>query len=237
MAWVRIDDGAMTHPKIVGLSDKAFRLWVWGLSYSQRHLTDGAISVVAIPARVARATADLVKVNLWESRPSGYQVHDYLDWNDSRALVNSRQVASKTRKSEWADRRRARRVPNTTPERVPNTIVGTDNQTKPNQTKEEQEHKSAHASESDNPVAVFIERTYPEIYAKVRHGAAFKVNQARDFEPCVQLVETYGERLSLILEYFLHLPPGKDVLNQPGTPRQLLHMAPMCDAELRAAGR
>lgn len=91
--------------------------------------------------------------------------------------------------------------------------------------------------ENGHPVARFMRVIYPEIYAKVRHGATYRLNEARDFEPCVQLVETYGDRLPLILEYFLHLPPGKDVLNQPGTPRQLLHMAPMCDAELRQAGR
>ena len=48
MAWVRIHDDAMSHPKIVGLSDKAFRLWIWGLSYAQRHLTDGCVTADAM---------------------------------------------------------------------------------------------------------------------------------------------------------------------------------------------
>jgi len=33
MSWVRLDDGAPGHRKIVGLSDAAFRLWIVGLTY------------------------------------------------------------------------------------------------------------------------------------------------------------------------------------------------------------
>jgi len=87
MAWVRIHDGAMTHPKLVGLSDKAFRLWVWGLSYTQMHLTNGLIVVDALPSTLKRATADLIAKRLWETHDLGFTIHDYLDWNDSKEAV------------------------------------------------------------------------------------------------------------------------------------------------------
>jgi hypothetical protein len=106
MAWVRIHDGAMTHPKVIGLSDKAFRLWIWGLSYSQQHLTNGLIPRVAIPARVARATADLLAARLWDDTPAGgYQVHDYLDWNDSRDVVVRKRTDARDRMAQARDRR------------------------------------------------------------------------------------------------------------------------------------
>ena len=98
MAWVRIHDGAMTHPKVVGLSDKAFRLWVWGLSYSQQHLTDGVIPAVAIPGRLSRAAALLSIGGLWDARDEGgFAIHDYLDWNDGKALVVRKRQEAKER--------------------------------------------------------------------------------------------------------------------------------------------
>lgn len=106
MAWVRIHDGAMTHPKIVGLSDKAFRLWIWGLSYSQQHLTDGLLPVEAVPARLKRAAADLTAKVLWEAHAVGYTVHDYLDWNDSREVVLKKRGEAKDRMSRSRERSR-----------------------------------------------------------------------------------------------------------------------------------
>lgn len=83
----------------------------------------------------------------------------------------------------------------------------------------------------------FVQETYPEKYAKCRSGAFYRVNEAKDFEVCVELVATYGDRIGDMLELFLRLPPGKDVLNTPGTPRQFAHMAPTVDTELRKHGR
>lgn len=97
MSWVRIHDGAMTHPKLIGLSDKAFRLWVWGLSYCQTHLTDGVIPSAAIPPPPRMATV-LVLAHLWDAREAGgYVVHDYLDWNDSREFVQETRRLAKAR--------------------------------------------------------------------------------------------------------------------------------------------
>jgi hypothetical protein len=101
MAWVRIHDGAMTHPKVVGLSDKAFRLWVWGLSYAQQHLTDGLLTADAIPTRFRRAIDVLVTRKLWETHDVGYKIHDYLTWNDSRELVLSKRGAARERMSNF----------------------------------------------------------------------------------------------------------------------------------------
>lgn len=127
MAWVRIHDAAMSHPKIVGLSDAAFRAWVWGLSYAQTHLTDGAIPGAALDSRLKKRASELVLAGLWEPAEAGFTIHHFLDWNDSRTTVKARQDKAKARKDRWLER-----VPNasrTRPlERVPN---GEPNQTKP----------------------------------------------------------------------------------------------------------
>lgn len=97
MAWVRLDDRAMTHPKIIGLSDKAFRLWVWGLSYAQQHLTDGLLPKDAVPARDRRAVEALLSQVLWERHSVGFKIHDYLDWNDSREIVLKKRSEARDR--------------------------------------------------------------------------------------------------------------------------------------------
>jgi hypothetical protein len=103
MAWVRIHDNAMDHPKLSGISDKAFRLWVWGLSYSQRHLTDGLIGERSVPPRLRRAMADLLRVGLWEPHDIGYRVHDYLQWNDSKEVVVKRMRLAAHRRAFMTD--------------------------------------------------------------------------------------------------------------------------------------
>jgi hypothetical protein len=91
MPWVRIDENAMDHPKIGGLSDGAFRLWVQALAYCQKYLTDGAVSLVALRGLRAYSPARrraLTSVGLWlEVDGGGIAVHDYLQWNESREHV------------------------------------------------------------------------------------------------------------------------------------------------------
>mgnify|MGYP001591639902 CR=1 FL=1 len=89
MAWVRIHDAALTHPKLTGLVTLThpFTLWVWGLSYCQTHLTDGLIPRAAVPLACKRAMQQLLDRRLWEHHDLWYKVHDYLDWNDSKDVV------------------------------------------------------------------------------------------------------------------------------------------------------
>ena len=50
MSWVRLDDNFPNHPKVVGLSDQAFRLYISGLCYASHYLTDGLIIEPAVGA-------------------------------------------------------------------------------------------------------------------------------------------------------------------------------------------
>lgn len=127
MAWARIDDGATNHPKIIKLIDwhNPFCVWVWGLSYCQLHLTDGLITCEAFPNKFALKTAEqLLTARLWEPHPAGFMVHDYLDWNDSRAVVLKKRQDAKDRMA----RKRSREQPATVRENVrandPRTFSG-----------------------------------------------------------------------------------------------------------------
>lgn len=97
MPWVRIDENAMDHPKIAGLPDGTFRLWVQALAYCQKFLTDGHVSESAVRGLRSfsskRKTA-LIEAGLWDPEDGGIRVHDFLDWNESREQVlASRKVA------------------------------------------------------------------------------------------------------------------------------------------------
>jgi hypothetical protein len=84
MTWTRLADDFYDHPKIVALSDRAFRAYVIGLCYSSRHLTDGVVPGNLVPPR---ASAELVEGGLWEKVPKGFEIHDYLVFNPSKASV------------------------------------------------------------------------------------------------------------------------------------------------------
>ena len=93
MSWAKLDDSFPTHPKIITLSDAAFRVFVTAITYSAKYLTDGFIPTAVggalhpEPTAGAAAIEELLERGLFEPAHVGYQVHDYLDWQPSRADV------------------------------------------------------------------------------------------------------------------------------------------------------
>lgn len=94
MSWVRLDDGAPGHRKIVGLSDAAFRLWIVGLTHCNQQANDGRFSAhaarimfgyLASPELGRGAIAELCTAGLWAETADGYEVHDYLEYQPSQA--------------------------------------------------------------------------------------------------------------------------------------------------------
>ena len=114
MGWVRFDDRAIDHPKFLSLSAAAFRLWFEGMTYCNKHLTDGLISSVALRGfrygTTARVT-ELLGQRLWETHDLGYKVHDYLDWNDNRETVEKNRAKARQRSSDARSRERTPYVP------------------------------------------------------------------------------------------------------------------------------
>ena len=68
---------------------RAAWLHVRAIAYCARHLTDGLLSPAA--ARAVGATTllsdRLVKARLWDRQGEGFRIHDYLDYQPSRAEV------------------------------------------------------------------------------------------------------------------------------------------------------
>lgn len=94
MAWVKLDDQMPEHPKVEDLSDRAFRVYIEGIAYCSRVLSDGAIP--APKARKLGATPkvvqELIEARLWHINGAGFRVNDYLTYNPSREQVEKRRA-------------------------------------------------------------------------------------------------------------------------------------------------
>jgi len=187
MAWVRIHDGAMSHPKVLALSDRAFRVWVNGLSYCQMHLTDGFIPKAAagIVGTTVKSVSELCSVLLWEASGDGWQVHDYLHWNDSREVIRGKRDSAADRKAKWLERTRLERVP----ERVGNTEVGT-TPTPLHATSTKKNPPTPHADARGARITR-AERTRAKEVLRIRFGACKHDPTCGSHEAC--LVAVVGE--------------------------------------------
>lgn len=102
MPWVRIDESFPEHPKVLAAGPPAAWLHVCALAYCNRHLTDGFVSK-AVLARLSdgkRTTAlagQLVAVGLWETVDGGWEIHDFLQYQPSKATVESERAKARER--------------------------------------------------------------------------------------------------------------------------------------------
>lgn len=110
MTWVKVDDLITEHEKCVGLSADAWCLWLHGLTYCSRNLTDGRIPKPMLPrltslAKPAKAAAELVEAGLWDEQAKWYEVHDYLEHQRSKAQVEADREAAAERQRKARERR------------------------------------------------------------------------------------------------------------------------------------
>lgn len=102
MTWVKLADTFTDHPKVVAAGDRAAWLYVAGLCYCSRHLTDGEIPKDALgrlcglpqPTKLA---ARLVDVGLWSVTETGWAVNDYTEHQRSRNEVETLRAGTRER--------------------------------------------------------------------------------------------------------------------------------------------
>lgn len=105
MAWVRIDESFTEHPKVLAAGADAAWLFVAGLCYCNRNRTNGfipaaALSLLSVSRKARALAATLVDVNLWEAADGGWEVHDYLHYQPSRADISETDTRRYTAKAE-----------------------------------------------------------------------------------------------------------------------------------------
>ena len=118
MGWVKVDDHWPQHPKALaaGKDGRALILGAWCWTASNQ--TDGVIPREAVGGIAGfadvgdiQATVDrLVAVGLWKPQLEGFEVHDWLTYNVSRADYERRRAAEIARLADYRAKRAAERA-------------------------------------------------------------------------------------------------------------------------------
>lgn len=116
MTWSRFDDAARKGPKATKAGNEAWGFWAASIMYCNQYSTDGFIPDEALkdvpPVSISKSKAKLLAERLVSARMEpgkpglferddargGYIVHDFLDWNPSKADVDQRRADDKARK-------------------------------------------------------------------------------------------------------------------------------------------
>jgi hypothetical protein len=108
VTWFKVDDQLAFHPKILACTPTAIALWVRAGAWSAGHLTDGALPTHIIRTLGAqrRDAERLVAVGLWERTDSGYQFHDWADWQPTKAQVEQERERTRERVKAHRNARR-----------------------------------------------------------------------------------------------------------------------------------
>lgn len=128
--WVKLDDHFVDHPKIVAVGPLAGWLFVAGLCYANRLLTDGFIPQNQVDRLfshephgaantngganrstnrgangTANLTARLCEIGLWKPvtvrGTAGYRIHDFLKYQPSRKRVLRARKTTADRLARW----------------------------------------------------------------------------------------------------------------------------------------
>lgn len=104
MAWVRIDDSFPDHPKVAEVGPLGMAMQIQALCYANRYLTDGKVpsrivagfmpTVQFDPETGERVTWQdiaqrLVDAGIWVEVEGGYLIHDYLEYQRSKADIEA----------------------------------------------------------------------------------------------------------------------------------------------------
>lgn len=112
MTWARFEDRFPWHRKVRPLSDAAFRLHVSAICWCCEHLTDGRVKRTELPLvsdvkRPNVAANELTTAGLWRENDerTGWELHDFLTYNESRDVIVARREADAERKRRGRESR------------------------------------------------------------------------------------------------------------------------------------
>lgn len=117
MTWVRIDDEFALHRKVRRAGAHGVALHVAALCYASRHETDGKIPKDDLESvwpwgeiKMEKTVAKLLAAGLWDDVGDAYQLHDYLEYNPSKAQLEKERHAKSERQRKWRETQQRRDV-------------------------------------------------------------------------------------------------------------------------------
>jgi hypothetical protein len=144
-----------------------------------------------LTAAVKRAAGELQTRGLWGVVDRGFQIHDYLEYQDSKELVESRKASARDR---MKDRRAGpRRAVDSTPF-VRTNILGTSLEPSLYIQFLFQVLKRKRIAALENGSATLLQDRYPEWYAQFRHGARLKLTaNSLAYADAMKICETWDD--------------------------------------------
>jgi hypothetical protein len=168
MRWVKLDAGFYLHPKAIAAGRDGRDVFVAGLCWSAQQMTDGVIPAHTLPligalcgvSDVAKAASDLVDVGLWNNHVDGWEIHGFLEWQESKEDRDAWLESERERKRQAREAKRqaiaakAERVEPRTPKRAegPESVrADTSRNPRGFRSREEEEDEDEERSVSQRP--------------------------------------------------------------------------------------
>lgn len=208
MAFIRLSDNYVDHPKFLALSAAAFRLWHEGMAFCRKHQTDGLIPSSTLQGFryykaglvTELATPAMAGMNpLWDRlEGAGYQVHDYLFWNLSKTEEQAEKDGATKRMRDFRNRQRYAVTPTVT-NAVTNGVRAPFVQDRIGRgskalTERESERKPSAPVDVGSRAGHLIE-AYAAWYSQYRHGAKLRlIGNSLEFQDACSLCETWEDQ-------------------------------------------
>jgi hypothetical protein len=109
--WIKLHDNLTGNPKILAAGEDAAWLYVCGLCYCSSNLTDGRIPTRALRMLTAKKDARtlakaLCREGLWVETAHGWEVHEYLLHQRSKAQILKEREGTRNRVAAFRERKR-----------------------------------------------------------------------------------------------------------------------------------
>lgn len=194
--YVKVHDGLPDHPKIIDAGGEAGWLYICGLSYASRQLTDGVISKRLVHrltdgSNPEASASALVRVGLWHdgehdcpkcplAGPDAYVIHDYLDHQRSASEVadlrEKRAAAGQRGGKRSGESRRAASTAEANNEALASDLVkqnGSKNEPETETETEVKEKNSRTSAKPDTaPLRHDVERVCKHLAASIEKGGS-----------------------------------------------------------------
>lgn len=113
MTWANVDDLFPEHPKVLAAGGDAAWLYICGLCFTNRNLTEGRIPKAVVPRLsdrkgASRLAGRLVEVGLWHEDGDAYVIHDWEKYNEGAEKVKARkEQARNAARAKWSKHTRS----------------------------------------------------------------------------------------------------------------------------------